>query len=450
MNKSKKTNVLVARAAKTVDVRLRERQVLYVAPDNEGTRKWGVYGCPDMHRAADGSIVVYDGGHMDTYDREAGAMAPAVAFRSRDNGLTWSPEERAKEVSSAEPHAGSGFTPGKVFHLTDGAQVQFVPKGPPVDLRALGVTPRCMVVSANEYGLVGLYRADDIPLECRTFQVRYQPAGVDAPEVADAVFDVPDWQVGAVLKGKTAVATWPDVTPTFDPLSHGRSGLFRGATGQEALAEAADGAWLSAVVHHVATERNAGSFHELHCVASTDRGRNWRARGVIVGRAGTVFGATEEFSLIRLGDELVCVVRMDHATVHDAHRYTVLARSADNGFTWTTPERVASSSVTPHLVNLENGVVALVFGRPGVHVQFSNDGCRSWEALTSLIGKTAEEEAAAGRDLLNAMYWDTVSYSNTRTVITGPDRFLVLYTDFKYGGESRKAIVVQEVTAIET
>ena len=72
-------------------VRLRERQVLFVAPDNDGTRQWGVYGCPLMHRAADGSIVVYDGGHGDTYDAEAGAKASAVAFRSRDNGQTWEP-----------------------------------------------------------------------------------------------------------------------------------------------------------------------------------------------------------------------------------------------------------------------------------------------------------------------------------------------------------------------
>jgi len=49
------------------------------------------------------------------------------------------------------------------------------------------------------------------------------------------------------------------------------------------------------------------------------------------------------------------------------------------------------------------------------------------------------------RDLFDAMYGDTISYSNTRPIVTGPDRFLVLYTDFKYGGECRKAIVVQEV-----
>ena len=433
-----------SRISLTAEVRLRERQVLFVAPDNEGTRQWGVYGCPDMYRAEDGSIVVFDGGHMDTYDAEAGTKATAVAFGSRDNGLTWEPLAREPQAATTELREGYG-APNKWFSLADGARVQFVPKGPPADLRALGIAPRAMIISANEYGLVGLYRAADIPLAVRTFTVRYQPAGADATEVADAVFDLPDWQIGATLKGKTGAAVWPDVTPTFAPLWAGNTGLYHGATGQEALVEAADGAWITAIVHRVATERNAGCFHELHCVASTDHGRTWRGRGVIVGRAGTVFGATEEFSLIRLGDELVCVDRMDHATVHDAHRYTVLSRSADNGFAWSAPEPVASSSVTPHLVKLENGIVALVFGRPGVHVQFSCDGCRSWEALTSLIGKTAEEEVADGRDLIDAMYGDTVSYSNTRTVVTGPDRFLVLYTDFKYGGERRKAIVVQEV-----
>jgi len=426
-----------SRTSLTVDVRLRERQVLFVAPDNEGTRQWGVYGCPDMYRAEDGSIVVYDGGHMDTYDAEAGAKASAVAFRSRDNGLTWEP-------LATELREGAGL-PGKVFRLADGGRVQFLPKGPPADLRALGLAPRGMIVSANEYGLMGLYRAADIPLAARAFTVRYQPAGADAPQSDDAVFEMPDLQIGVTIKAKTGAAVWPDVTPTLSALVNGNSGLSHGASGEGGLVEAPDGAWLSAVLHYGATERNSSVVHELRCIASADHGKTWRARGVIVGRAGTTFGATDEFSLIRLGDELVCVDRMDQATVYDPHRHTMLARSSDNGFTWSAPEPVASSSVTPHLVKLANGVVALVFGRPGVHVQFSTDGCRSWEALTSLIGRTAEEEVAAGRNLIDAMYGDTVSYSNTKTVTTGPDRFLVLYTDFNYGGERRKAIVVQEV-----
>lgn len=424
-------------------VRLRERKVLFVAPDTEETRRWGVYGCPDMYRDKDGSIVVYDGGHMDTHDSEA-AKCPAVCFRSRDDGLTWEPLAREPQASATELREGYG-APNKWFRLTDGARVQFAPKGPPADLLALGVMPRAMIVSANEYGLAGIYRAADIPLTARTFTVRYQPAGADAPEVADAVFEMPDLQIAATIKAKTGPATWPDVTPTFSPLYANHTGLYHGATGQEALVEAADGAWLSAVLHWVPTERNASYVIELRCIASTDHGKTWRPRGVIIGRAGTRFGATEEYSMIRLGDEIICVDRMDHATTHDSHRSTMLARSSDNGLTWSQPEPVASSSVTPHLVKLDNGVVALVYGRPGVHVQFSADGCRSWGSLTSLIGKTAEQEVAAGRKLLDAMYGDTVSYSNTRTVVTGPDRFLVLYTDFKHGGEKRKAIVVQEV-----
>ena len=419
----------------TVDVHLRERQVLFVAPDNEGTRRWGVYGCPDMYRAEDDSIVVYDDGHMDTYDSEA-AKCPAVCFRSGDNGLTWA-------SLASELREGDGL-PGKAFRLADGGRVQFLPGGP-VNLAGLGVAPRGMAISANEYGLIGLFRLGDLPPEARSFTVRYQSRGTDEWRSDDAVFDMPDVQIAATLKAKTGAAVWPDVTPTISALLNGNSGLHHGGPGEGGLAEAPDGAWLSAVLHYGATERNSSVVHELHCIASTDYGRTWRARGVIIGRAGTTFGATDEFSLIRLGDELVCVARMDHATVHDPHRYTMLARSADNGLTWSAPEPVASSSVTPHLVRLENGVVALVFGRPGVHVQFSTDGCGSWHTLTSLIGKTAEEEVAAGRDLIDAMYRDTVSYSNTRTVITGPDRFLVLYTDFKYGGECRKAIVVQEV-----
>ncbi len=190
-------------------VRLRERQVLFVAPDNDGTRQWGVYGCPLMHRAADGSIVVYDGGHGDTYDAEAGAKAPAVAFRSRDNGLTWEP---LKDELPADYRFSNQW-----FPLAGGAGCSSSRRGRQPTC-ALGVAPRGMVVSANEYGLLGLYCVADLPPAARTFQVRYQPAGADAPEVADAVLDIPDWQIGATLKAKTGAATWPDVTPTFTPV----------------------------------------------------------------------------------------------------------------------------------------------------------------------------------------------------------------------------------------
>ena len=47
----------------------------------------------------------------------------------------------------------------------------------------------------------------------------------------------------------------------------------------ERLVEAPDGAWVSAVMHCVATERNSSAFYGLRCIASTDHGKTWRARG---------------------------------------------------------------------------------------------------------------------------------------------------------------------------
>lgn len=431
-----------------IRIQLGGRQVLFVAPDNEAALSWGVYGCPDMYREADGSLVVHDDGHEDSYDDHAAAQVPAVTLRSVDNGKSWTPYVRPNEGIFGHLREAYG-APNKVFHLPDGARVQFLPVKAPVDLDQLGVRPRSISMSPNEFGLQGLYRQGDLPPAACAFEARYWPAGAAAPEVAEACFDVPDWVFDATIKAKTGTGMWPDVTPNFAPLMAGNSGLYHGPGGQEAMAVAPDGSWLTAIIHRVGCERNSHRCHELLCVASTDQGRTWRTRGTIIPRGNTRFGATNEFSMIRLGGEILCVSRLDHATVYDPHCQTALARSTDNGHTWSVPELVASTSVTPHLVRLDNGIVALVYGRPGVHVRFSADKCRTWSAPTSLIGRTLEQELAAGRDVATAMFSDMPSYSNTRVAVTGPDRFLVLYTDFKYGASGHgKAILVQEVVAV--
>lgn len=417
-----------------IQVTTAERQVLFVAPDNEATRRWGVYGCPDMYRAEDGSIIACDAGHMDTYDRALGSVAEPVAFRSTDQGRSW---------TKTDFNALGKRT--KIFDLADGTQAMFLPKHDPVDLHEIGVKPIALVASPNEWGFMGLYRYEDIPREARTFLVRHRQPGSGTWETSDAILDMPELNVIAPLKAKVRDGIWQDVKPMFSSPCYWYIGLYDGCTGKDGLIEAPDGSWLSTVMHHPQMDKNDRSFAELICMASEDRGRTWRMRGGIHSRRDlTTFGATEEYSFIRLGNEILCAWRTDICS-KDPHDGTLLSRSSDSGRSWTDPEWAASSSVTPHLVKLDNGVVALVYGRPGVHVRFSTDGCRTWSAPTSLIGKTKEEELASGRDLMQAKYFDSVSYSNTRVVITGPDRFLVLYTDFKHGGGKSKAIVVQEV-----
>ena len=436
-NAESKTQAM--RNASTVEVELGPRHDLFVAPDNDRTRQWGVYGRPEMYRADDGSIVVFDPGDMDTYDRALGKLCEAVAYRSTDNGQTW---QDADVETWGHPY--------KVLTLSNGDKVQFLPKRDDVCLREQGLKPVVHVISPNEGALYGLFRYGDIPVDVRGFQVRYKKAGAEEWECHDAVIDAPDLLLAVPVKAKKGDALWPDVPSLWHAMRHSLTGLNKGCTGQECLVEAADDSWLAGVVDHAPTEDSGSDFCKLRCIASTDQGKTWTLRGDIYNdRDMTRFGATEEYSLIRLGNEIVCAYRMDHCS-RDPHDMTLLSRSSDNGMTWSTPVEAAETSVTPHLVRLENGVVALTHGRPGVHVQFSTDGCRTWEAHTPIIGKTKSQVLADGEDLMEAKYWSlSPSYSNTRTVITGPDRFLVLYTDFKYGGEKRKAIVVQEIVVFE-
>ena len=96
---------------------------------------------------------------------------------------------------------------------------------------------------------------------------------------------------------------------------------------------------------------------------------------------------------------------------------------------------MARSGVLPRLLRLTNGIVALSSGRPGVQLRFCADGFgKTWTQAIELIPYTDENDA--------------VSCGYTSLLAMGPDRFLIVYSDFKYknaAGEIRKAIKVREV-----
>ena len=60
--------------------------------------------------------------------------------------------------------------------------------------------------------------------------------------------------------------------------------------------------------------------------------------------------------------------------------------SYDNGRTWTVPEPFTPNGVDPNLLLLQNGVLVLASGRPGVQLRFSFDGKGdSWSEPLDLI-----------------------------------------------------------------
>jgi hypothetical protein len=129
----------------------------------------------------------------------------------------------------------------------------------------------------------------------------------------------------------------------------------------------------------------------------------------------------------------------------------VLCRSTDGGHTWSTPVPVAPYSVRPQLISLECGTAALLFGRPGVHLLFSDRHCRQWHTPRTIIGRHSHEfrqfARLAGGNLYKLEFGNDTC-GNARHVVTGDSSFLVAYSDFTMRDESgrrRKVIKVREV-----
>ena len=127
---------------------------------------------------------------------------------------------------------------------------------------------------------------------------------------------------------------------------------------------------------------------------------------------------------------------------------TAVCISEDNGYTWSKPEIISDESVTPHVVALDNGVVVVVYGRPGVHFKISEDNGKTWSGPYSIIGKTLKECRAEGLEDFDAKFRNSISYSNTFVDKISEDTFIVLYNNLKYvddDGLCHKAAFVRRI-----
>lgn len=173
---------------------------------------------------------------------------------------------------------------------------------------------------------------------------------------------------------------------------------------------------------------------------STDNGHSWKIQGRIPYRADLKLdpkgndrmGFTEPAYEILPDGTFLCVNRTSDG-FGLGPMYSNY--STDLGATWTKPEVFAPSGVLPKLLQLKNGVTVLASGRPGVQLRFSKNG-KVW---------TDPFEMLPFADVENK---DQVSCGYTQLLATGEDRFLIIYSDFKYLNEAkelRKAIKVREV-----
>ena len=126
-------------------------------------------------------------------------------------------------------------------------------------------------------------------------------------------------------------------------------------------------------------------------VGSYDQGRTWTVLGTIAGPS-SVPGATEGFDeastvLLNTG-ELMCVSRVGGGLP------MWRAYSSDGGVTWTAPDALGMKDISPRMVRVSSGVLALASrGNSGVELFFSLDprgAASAWQEWDVLAHHNAQ------------------------------------------------------------
>lgn len=191
---------------------------------------------------------------------------------------------------------------------------------------------------------------------------------------------------------------------------------------------------------------------EVWCFASRDNGRTWQRRGRIAHHPDGDGGPTESNLCVTSRGDLVCVSRTtDHRQLPMMATY-----SKDAGRTWSEPVTLFDYGVLPTLITLNNGVMALSFGRPGVSLSFSprGDG-RTWTKPVEVLPKGLPKKRGGGtwkwEELLHAgeAGRDVQKDGYTSMLAIHDDTFLITYTDQAHvdsRGRKRKALIVRPIT----
>ncbi len=170
------------------------------------------------------------------------------------------------------------------------------------------------------------------------------------------------------------------------------------------------------------------------CLESTDRGKTWFEKSIVARDLDMPEGYNEA-SLVQLKNkDLYAVIRTGNYLYH--------TWSEDLGKTWKKPEQVEliDSDIKPRMVwpvckIIDNGMLAMVYGRPGKHIILDPSGTgknwqghfdlQKWEIETQGIMGVPENLRLRGDTNKCIRYWDSGDYLGL--VHIGKQELLVFY-----------------------
>ena len=441
-----------------MDVKLGQPTI--VALSAPGETRWGHHQFPGIARMDDGRLIV---SYSIAADSAMSYGMPHPACVSADGGETW----RAAAPGEAEASAAGAIV------FPDGEAIKF-PMEKPLDATQLKLPPNPVRHRDLYTRESDCYRLGDLPQDLQRVKLLRRLPGEKEWRAEWATLEIPD-AVVHVWRREWGDNGWSDPNILVQP--HIATEFFHTLT--------PDGGLLNFT--YLGRFNPDGTLPARGGVAvlrSDDRGRTWRLWGVsgwfrdeAEERAAAQpflddpdsnynrlwggkdaapipffeVGGLYEPGVVSFGDgRMVCVMRTDTGGTHEP---CFVTRSSDWGKTWTRPEILTPFGVMPKLVRLDNGVIALVYGRPGVQLLFCTDGKGEvWHTPMNLLPepgeKTRETAGRRGMETTVTQVGHDDTCGNCTVLKTGPDRFLIAYSDFGHrdaAGQRCKAIYVREV-----
>jgi hypothetical protein len=437
------------------------RTTLLTSPPGE--KRWGFYQFPDVIAPESPDKEIYAAVNVG-HDAIVGDHEPGRFFRSRDQGKTWQPitydDMKLPPYAVTFPDGSQvAFGPSRfIYHVHSyGTHVQepLMWRFYDLGLKPINAKPLQDAYKNHDYAL---FRMQDISPEHRRF-TRWHRLSKDHPWQESQS----DPDVRGLLTGGVVTAYWwdkqgkhyaQDVAPHWFKLMP--------RYGPHDLQLLPDGTLVWPVmVMHPDTEKFGRPYYAVVLMASADKGLTWQQRAWVARDTHLTdngYSADEHSLALMPNGDLYFIMRTSMGHTPGTTSYLAATRSTDGGFTWSTPAPIAPFSVTPFLLSLPNGMAVAAYGRPGVYLRTSHDSGHTWSDALPLVGPS-EPELLKDRSWWDVPYTeysgDKISCGNISALITGPDRFLLAYSDFRQpcpelpgseGKTFKKAVFVQEFT----
>ena len=378
-----------------------------VAVSKTGEKRWGYHQFMNLSKYPGSRILL-------RFNKAADAVSaygtPCETFISNDRGKTWKPYE--------EPGLPTSGIVAEVFN----GEFLCVPPPLPLNISTHKLTMPKPVAKFFAYTYNVFYRLsecqkiiNDYFKELRAF--RWIPETMTWSE-ENIAYDIRDALVWTRAEGKEKYLV-PNTWFEHPPLKIGDELIYADYRR-----------------NYLTSDGTVPKNRCVSCMVSKDNGGSFLRRATIpIDPTGKDLMA-EPMLARDINGNLICVIRR---TDHNQNSM-MITYSKDRGHTWEKPipmDDLGNFGVFPAVLQLDCGVIALSYGRPGVHLTFSLDGTgRKWTKPIVILPGDPDN-----------LLTKTDGYTNILDLSSS--EFLLGYTDFEYQdqkGEKRKAILVRKIT----